>query len=74
MPLIHRAQYYYAILLKDEKRYNDAYRYITGVLDKDNATPYRKFLVGLRAKVFEKMGRTEEAEKDMLSVQYDLEV
>ncbi len=74
LPLVRKAQYFNAILLKDRGRYDGARDYITEVLKKDRDNPYRKFLIGLRAQVFEKTGRPLEAGRDLKSVGYDLEV
>ncbi|MGB2706116.1 MAG: transglutaminase-like domain-containing protein [Candidatus Omnitrophota bacterium] len=74
LPLVRKARYFNAILIKDRGRYRDAYDYITGVLEKDMDNPYRKFLIGLRAQILEKVGRPREAEEDLKKVKYDLEV
>jgi len=72
-PLVRKAEFYKAVLLKDEGKYEEARAYITGVLDKEKNTTYRVFLLGLRARVLEKLGRRREAEKDLESIDYNLE-
>lgn len=71
--LAYKAEYYNAILLKDRKEYGAALRYIGALLDKDKENPYIKYLHGLRARILLKIERPEEAEKDLVSVKYDLE-
>jgi len=72
--LIRKAQYFNAVLLKDQDRYSEACDYITGVLKKDRHDPYGKFLIGLRARILNKTGKPLEADRDLESVGYDLEV
>ncbi|MBL7156740.1 MAG: transglutaminase domain-containing protein [Candidatus Omnitrophica bacterium] len=74
LSVIRRVEYYRAILLKDQKRYEDAYLYITGIISKDKDNPYMPYLRGQRAQILEKMGKTKEAEEDLMSVEYDLQV
>jgi len=76
LSLARKAQYFNAVLLKDRGRYAEARDYITRVLENDGDNPYRnrKFLIGLRAQMFEKTGEPLEAEKDLKSVGHDLEV
>ena len=63
-------------MLKDQKKYEEAYRYLTSIInnDKDRITPYLVYLYGLRAFVLEKMGRAQEAEQDLLKIGYSLEI
>ncbi|GEM_PF-1815175 len=71
-----KAGYFKAILLKDLGKYAEARDYITEVLRKDTDNPARnkKFLIGLRARMFEKTGEPAKAEEDLKSLGYDLEV
>lgn len=69
----YRAEFYYALSLKERKRYDDAHSYITALLDRKDNNPYRGYLYGLRSVILQKMGRCEEAEKDMLKTEYSLE-
>ena len=69
----YRAEFYYALSLKERKRYDDAYSYITTLIDSKNDNPYREYLYGLRAAILQKIGRPDEADKDMLKTGYSLE-
>lgn len=76
LQLVRKAEYYYSALLKDQKKYEEAYRYITGIInnDKDNGNPYLVYLYGVRAFVLERLGRAQEAEQDLLKIGYSLEI
>lgn len=72
--LTHKAEFYHALALKEEKRYEEAYRYITSIINKNIPNnPYIKYLYGLRAEILNKMGRSEEAQADLLQIEYMLE-
>ena len=48
-PLMRKAGFYKAILLKDRKRYKDARDYIADTISKDKTNPYIIYLSGLQA-------------------------
>jgi len=73
LPLIRKAQYYKALLLKDQKRLEETYTYITSILEEGQDNPYYKYLLGLRARVLQDMGRTEESDRDLLENKYNPE-
>lgn len=73
LSLARKAEFYKAILLKDQGEYKKAYDYITNVLKKYKVNPYRKFLFGLRARILIKMNKPYEAEKDLIEIKHDLE-
>ena len=51
LPLIRKAGFYKAVLLKDQKRYKETQDYITDVIDKDKANPYIGYLRGLQTRL-----------------------
>ena len=71
--LIRKAQYYKALLLKDRNKLEEAYSYITGILEEGQDNPYYKYLLGLRARILQAMGRNEESERDLLENKYNPE-
>lgn len=73
LKLIRKAQFYYAKLLKDTKKYTEALEYIGAVIDKDKENPYLKYLYGMRAGMLERLGKTKEAEEDLLKIEYLIE-
>lgn len=68
-----KAEFYYALLLKEQKKYENAYRYISEIIAKSKEDPYIEYLYGLRASILKKMGRFHEAEQDLLKIEYSLE-
>jgi len=68
-----KAQYYYCVSLKDQKRYKDSYDYITSIIEKDKENPYREYLYGTKANLLKKMGRLNEAKEDLARIQYSLD-
>ncbi|MBI5144081.1 MAG: transglutaminase domain-containing protein [Candidatus Omnitrophica bacterium] len=73
LKLAHKAEFYYPASLKDQNKYEEAYRYITDILTKNKASPYIEYLYGLRASILEKMGRSKEAEQDLLKIKHALD-
>ena len=68
--LRYKAEFYRALLLKDEGRYNNAYRYLSRLVEIEKTNPYINYLYGLRANVLRKMDRVKEAEEDLLKIKY----
>ncbi len=51
LPLIRKAGFYKAVLLKDQKRYDETQDYITDTINKDTSNPYIGYLRGLRTRL-----------------------
>ncbi len=73
LSLKRQAEYYLALSLKEAKRYEEAYRCITGIITNDKNNPYLQYLYALRSSVLEKMGKIKEAEDDLLKIEYSLD-
>lgn len=72
--LIDKAEFHYALSLKKQKRYEDAYRYITDIITKEEkSNRYLEYLYGLRSIVLKKLGRFKESEEDLSKIGYSLD-
>lgn len=72
--LIYKAQFYEAILLKEQRKYQEADKYINEIIKKEQGGPYLPYLLGLRARILEKMGKFKEAEEILKQAQYSLTI
>jgi len=69
-----KAEFYKAVLLKDQKKYKEAFEHIDGIILRGEDNPYYGYLLGLRARILEKVGRPLEAEENLKSAEYNLEI
>lgn len=72
--LIHQAEFHYAVSLRDRGRYQEAERYINEVIEKDRSQPYLPYLLGLKGRILEKIGRDKEADETFRQAEYALEI
>jgi len=63
LQLTYKAEFYYAVLLKDKAKYEEADKYISETTKKIPLSPYMPYLLDVRARILEKMGRCEETTK-----------
>ncbi|MFA5147227.1 MAG: transglutaminase domain-containing protein [Candidatus Omnitrophota bacterium] len=71
--LARKAEFYYALSLKERNMHSEALGYITDTLRTHPGHPYLKYLYRMRASIFDGLGRREEAEADLAGIGYDLD-
>ena len=72
--LLDKAQYYKAVLLKDRGKYQEADRYIIEITKRSKPNPYHEYLLGIRSRALERMGRSKEANEVLKEAEYSLAI
>lgn len=71
-PLVNKAEFFRALLLKDMKKYREADEYIQQVIKENPQSPYIPYLIGLRAVVLRNLGKEAQADDLLKSQGYSL--
>ncbi|MEW6008041.1 MAG: transglutaminase-like domain-containing protein [Candidatus Omnitrophota bacterium] len=72
--LVQKTEFYKAILLKDTGQHSKALNYIDAILEKGKNANYPSYLLGLKARIYERIGNSKEAEKIQREAYRDLEI